>query len=163
MTDLTWPRFLNECHRITKPGGWCLNTELDLQFGNCPHASTYWRWYTDALYASKQIFTSGGLAQSFFPFQEALFADAGFVDIKTHQVTIDFSSGMPKHSLLMPVMCDGFDEVGDFLIRTGVANDEEVMETLHNLVTEARSSSFQCIGCWQHVWGRKANDHQIEP
>jgi ubiquinone/menaquinone biosynthesis C-methylase UbiE len=163
MTSLTWPCFLNECHRITKPGGWCLNTELDLQFYDCPHASTFWKWYTDALYAAGQTFAPGGLAESFFPFQEALFAEAGFVDIRKHQVTINFSSGMPNHSRLMRIMYDGFYQVRDFLTRTGVARGEEVEENLRHLLTEAESSSFRCIGCWQHVWGRRANARKDEP
>lgn len=95
-----WPAFVEECYRITKPGGHIMLTEPEIVIAvDCPAFDRMVRVFVSAFYDMGKGFSRSSLGIS--PMLAKLIGDAGYVDVKRQMYTIDCSPESPYHADLV--------------------------------------------------------------
>lgn len=156
MPRTAWPRFLQECLRITRPGGTIRLTEFDepgrtnsLAFGD---------WCTLIFRATQMAgMTSAPDRRNFgiIPLLGRFLHDAGCQDIGHRAHAIDFSYGTEAYASMYENCVIAFKLVQPFLIKMGVTTPEEAEQKYQQILLEMMEKEF--CGLWYYLtaWGQK--------
>src|SRR5256886_7834491 len=150
-----WPLFVRELARITRPGGFIRLIE-----------SEWWYYSTSPALETlnslviKAIQIQGGYSQTgrftgILPILGNLLRDIGCVNIKVVSHVIDFSYGTEAYEGFRRDASVVFKLFQPFIIRMGVATQEEVDQLYEQMKFEMMKDDFRGLMLPLTVWGEK--------
>jgi ubiquinone/menaquinone biosynthesis C-methylase UbiE len=151
-----WPKLLEECMRITRPGGVIRLTEFDEPATTNSAAFAHWMGLTFRAIQLAGLCTSpDGHNFGITPLLRRFLLDAGCQNIgqKTHM--IDFSQGMPAYESMYTNCEIAFLQVQSLMIKKGVATPEEIEQSYRQMLLEMRSNDFCALWYYLTAWGQK--------
>ncbi len=156
MPKVAWPKLLQECMRITRPGGILRLTEFDTP--GTTNSPAFERWMAMTFRAiQKAGFPSApdGHDYGMTPIVGHLLQNAGCQNIGQMPHVINFSIGMPAHESMYQNCMVAFKLVQPFMIKMGIATPEEADQRYQQMLLEMMSDDF--CGLWYYLttWGQK--------
>lgn len=156
MPQTTWPKLLQECIRITRPGGIIRLTEFDEP--GTTNSLAFARWEALAFRAIQLAgLTSSPDGRNFgiTPLLNHLLQEAGCTNIEQKAHVIDFSSGSEAFESMYENCVVAFNLVQPFLVKMGVTTPEEAEQSYQQMLYEMMQEEF--CGLWYYLttWGQK--------
>ena len=158
MLPEVWPQFLKECYRILKPGGIIRLTEAEWGFVNKPVAEKFSALISRALSLAGQSFLPNGFHLGINTVLSRLTQNAGFQRIGKHPHLIDYSYGTYAHEGFYHDLAVGFHLLMPFLVKTGVATQEELDVLYQQTLAEMQMEDFCAVWYLLTVWGYKPTE-----
>ena len=156
MPTSAWPRLLQECRRITRPGGIVRITEWNEPgITNSPACEELQRRCFHALQLAGRVFAPDGRHFGICQMLAHLLSEAGYQDVQHKAYVIDFSSGTPAHNVWFQNLRVGFTLLLPFLLKHGVTTKEEFDELFQQFLTEILDDHFCGICFFLTTWGQK--------
>lgn len=156
MPKEAWPRLLQECMRILRPGGIIRLTECEMPISNSPALEKLTALFIRALYVAKQSFSPDGRLVAITPVLGRLLHDIGYQDIQTETYGLNFSGGTEGHMHFYKDWKVAFKLAQPFLLKAGVASQEEIDEVYEQMLVEMYPDTFCMIWFLLSAWGKKA-------
>lgn len=150
-----WPKLLQECLRITRPGGVIRLTECEVPITNSLSASRLWTMLAQAFKQAGQSFSPDGRDIGLTPMLGRLLHDAGYVHAQKMAHAIDYSAGTEAHGGFYHDFAVFFKLLQPFLIKCGGTTQEEVDTLYHRALAEMLSEDFCSLWFLLTVWGEK--------
>ncbi len=151
-----WPKLIQECMRITRPGGLIRLTEGE-GFGitNSAALSKLDGMLTKALLVAGQSFSPDGRSIGITPMLGHFLHEAGCQNIQSRAHAIDFSAWTEAHNAWYHHYKISLKLLQPFLIRVGVTTQEEQDELYDQLLMEMLSPDFCAVAFSLTVMGEK--------
>jgi ubiquinone/menaquinone biosynthesis C-methylase UbiE len=156
MLPASWPAFLQECMRITRPGGIIRLTETD-DFGtsNSPALEKMTRMAIRAGQLAGRTFNPEGRNAAVTPMLGRFLRMAGCKNIKKRAHVIDYSSGEEAHDGVYKDLMVAFQLLQPFLTKLGFISQQELEQLYQQVLTEMASHDFCALWYMLTVWGQK--------
>ena len=151
-----WPELMQECMRITRPGGIIRLTEFDV-YGvtNSPACEQLTAWGSRAFKVAGQSFSPDGRGVGLTPMLSRFLRDTGCINIKQAAHAMDFSAGTPEHEAMRQNSMVVFKLMQPFLLKTKVASQEELDVVYQQALEEMMSDDFCGVWFYLSAWGEK--------
>ena len=151
-----WPTLLQECRRITKPGGTIRLTETECwNLGTSLALEQQVGMLTRALMKGGQSFSPSGNIFGITPMLRPLLRDAGCSSIHHMAHAIDYSFGEEVHQAFCKDIVLGTRSMQPFLLSRGVATQEEMDQIQQQLEWDMMQEDFRGIMFILTAWGQK--------
>lgn len=150
-----WPTLLQECHRITQPGGTLQLMEIEGITTNSPALVDYSRFCCQLLYQRGYGFSlDGGMTPQI---GKQLLVQAGYQNTWSNSFTLDFSAGMDSHGPQSQSIESFFVALHPLIIQAKIAPLREFEKTYAALRNDLSSQSFQgslsfCLVCGERAF-----------
>ncbi len=156
MLPASWPAFLQECMRITRPGGIIRLTETD-DFGtsNSPALEKFTKLAVHVGHLAGRTFNPEGRNAAVTPMLGHFLRKAGCKNIKKQANVIDYSSGEEAHDGVYRDLMVAFQLLQPFLTKMGFISQEELEQLYQQVLTEMVSRDFCALWYGITVWGQK--------
>jgi len=156
MLPASWPAFLQECMRVTRPGGIIRLTETD-DFGtsNSPALEKMTKLSIHAGHLAGRTFNPEARGAAVTPMLGHLLRKAGCKNIKKQAHVTDYSSGEEAHDGVYRDLMVAFQLLQPFLTKMGFVRQEEVEQLYRQVMTEMASDDFCALWYLITVWGQK--------
>jgi len=156
MLPASWPVLLQECMRITRPGGIIRLTETD-DFGtsNSPALDKMTRMALRAGQLAGRTFNPEGRNAAVTPMLGRFLRKAGCKNIKKRAHVIDYSSGEEAHDGVYRDLMVALQLLQPFLTKIGFISQEELEQLYQQVLTELVSNDFCALWYLLTVWGQK--------
>ncbi len=155
MLPEAWPRLMQECWRITRPGGTTILTDCEAAITTSPALERLQSLGTQAMKKVGQSFSPDGRNFGITPMLSSFLRDAGFRDVQLKAYVIDFSAGTEAHYGFYQDFMIMLNQGQPFLIKTGMATAEEVEYLQQLALAEMMMEDFRGIWYYLRAWGRK--------
>ena len=155
MPPAAWPTIIQECLRLTRPGGVIRLTETEYGISNAPTFEKFSGMFTNALKLVGQSFSPDGRHIGITPMLGRLLRDAGCRNIRKTAYVIDYSAGEEAHIAVCHDMMVVFKLVQPFLMKMGQTTEEEFDELYQRVLAEMMSNDFCAIWYYLSAWGEK--------
>jgi len=156
MRPATWPKLLQECKRLLRPGGVIILIEGEMPLTTSTAFEHIGRMIAQALKAVGQSFSPDGGHLGITPVLSRLVRDAGFLEIQQTVQGLDMSAGTDLHKdFFYPNFVSAFKLDQPFLIQTGITTQEEIDRLYRQMVDEVNMDDFAAIDYGLVVWGKK--------
>jgi len=156
MTAEAWPNLLQECMRLSRPGGFIRLTECD-DMGTT--SSPAFEKFTAMVYRgfriSRRSFSPEGKSFSITPMLGKFLKDAGYQQIETLAHVIDYSTGAEAHMSMYENWMAALDLLRPFLIKMKVTTPEEIEELYQQALAEMMSNDFRALWYFLSVVGQR--------
>jgi ubiquinone/menaquinone biosynthesis C-methylase UbiE len=158
ITRRTWPLLLQECARITRPGGVLRVSETDrIGLTNSLPFEKYAHYFTHLLAKLEYGFAVDTYTFGMSPMLGKVFQDAGYGDMHMKSYVLDFSYGTAFHPIQLQNIEISFQLLQPRLIEMGIAAQEELESTYEAVIQDLRSETF-CGLCYLFtLWGKYDN------
>ena len=155
MLPASWSAFLQECMRITRPGGIIRLTETD-DFGtsNSPALEKMTRMAIRAGQLAGRTFNPEGRNAAVTPMLGRFLRMAGCKNIKKRAHVIDYSSGEEAHDGVYKDLMVAFQLLQPFLTKLGFISQQELEQLYQQVLTEMASHDFCALWYMLTVWGQ---------
>lgn len=151
-----WPKYIQECLRILRPGGVIRLTEGEWAITTSPaYEKLYFGMFTRAMYLAGQSFSPEGRHLGITPMLGRFLRDAGFQNIEYKPHAIDLSAGTKAREGWFQNIMAFLHEIQPFLIGLGLATQEELDKLYQQALTEITSDDFCAVAYFLTVWGTK--------
>jgi ubiquinone/menaquinone biosynthesis C-methylase UbiE len=152
-----WPRLLQECVRVTRPGGIIHLTEAELSQSNSAAHERFAQLITQALQRAHMSFSPHGQHIGITPMMGRFLRDAGCCNIRRAAYVLDYSFGEESYNQGYQYMVAGCKLVQPFLLAMDVAEEQE-LDRLHHLLQEEMLApefcgSYVFVTAWGEVPG----------
>lgn len=152
----SWPRLLQECYRLTRPGGTFRLTDTDsLGLSNGPAFEHLSALCSRALHLTGYGFSPDGRTFGITPMLERLLHEAGYQNIQQKAHAINFSAGSEPWADFYHNYDILFTLMQPLLLRTQVATQEESDKLYQQAIIEMNADDFCGIWHYLSVWGTK--------
>lgn len=155
MLPEVWPKFVQECKRILRPGGILRLTDLEWGLSNKPAFEKICDQFNQALCKAGQSFSSNGTHMGILPMLRRLASNGGFSNVGQKAHVIDFSYGQDAHEGFYHDLAAAFKLLQPFIQKWGVASSEELDKTYQQALAEMMEESFCGLWILLTVWGYK--------
>jgi ubiquinone/menaquinone biosynthesis C-methylase UbiE len=155
MLPAAWPRLLAECRRLLKPGGVVRLTETEPALTTSPAFETLMSLGSLALKRAGQSFSPDGRHVGITPMLPRLLRQAGFRNVRLRSSTIEWSIGTPAHYSVFKDCMVFLDLLRPFMVRAGVASEEELLRLYQEAVTQMQLDDFSALWTFLTVWGEQ--------
>ena len=155
MLPQKWPKLLQECVRMVRPGGILRLTECEVAITSSPASEQLYGLLTQALKRAGQSFSPDGRTAGITPVLRRLLRDAGCHQLMHAAYAVDFSYGSEVYSGAYEDFQAAFKLIQPFFIRTGVATEEEIAPLYQQALLEMQQPDFCGIWYYLSVWGMK--------
>ncbi|HLJ34077.1 MAG TPA: class I SAM-dependent methyltransferase [Ktedonobacteraceae bacterium] len=156
MLPSAWPKLLQECQRILRPGGFICLTECETGQTNSPAFEKLTRMATQAMFRAGQSFSPDGYHIGILPMLGKLVQDAGYQNIFTKAYAVDFSAGTERYEGFYQDMVALCHLIQPFLLKWEVTTPEEVAELYQQMQVELMLADFRTVWFYMAVCGQKA-------
>ena len=146
-----WPGVVRELARVTRPGGRIILTECD-QTGTTN--SEAYHTYAGRLYEAMRRSGLYAAPSNVTPLLGAFLTEAGCQQIHLRPHVLDFSAGTTANVAMFENLKVGFKLSQPFLIKMGVATQEELDELYDKVLADMLSESFRALWYFLSVDGR---------
>ena len=150
-----WPTLIQECARITRPGGILRLTEAEWGFTNSPAFDTLSSFIGLALYRAGHSFSPHGRTVGTGNILRLLLQQAGYQDIECKAHAVDYSAGTDLHEGNVQDHLLFHKLIQPFFVQMQVATQEELDYLLEQMEAEVQAPDFCAIDYYLTVWGRK--------
>jgi ubiquinone/menaquinone biosynthesis C-methylase UbiE len=155
MLPQKWPRLLQECQRLLRPGGIIRLTECEVAISSSPASEQLYGMLTHALKLAGQSFHPDGRVAGITPVLRRLLRDAGCQHITHTAYAVDFSFGSEAYSSGYEDFQAAFKLIQPFFVRMGVATEDEIESLYQQALLEMQQADFCAIWYYLSVWGMK--------
>ncbi len=150
-----WPKLLQECYRITKPGGYIRLTEGEWPITNAPTVEKFSAMFTNALKIAGTSFSPDGRHIGITPMLSLLLRQAGYNNIMLKPHCIDYSFDTEDHEFAYQNFMVSHELLQPFLIRTKQTTEEEVARLYQQALLEIMAEDYTCLMYLLTARGRK--------
>jgi ubiquinone/menaquinone biosynthesis C-methylase UbiE len=151
-----WPTLLQECFRITKPGGILRLTEGEWAFTNSAALDKLASFTTRGIYQGGHSFSPHGRNIGTANMLRLLIKNAGYEDIACKAHVVDFSAGTELHEGNTQNMLVIYKQLQPFFIQMQLASQEELDDLHAQMETDLQADDFCGLDFFLTVWGRKS-------
>jgi SAM-dependent methyltransferase len=155
MPPAAWPALLQECLRVTRPGGLIRLTEWEYPFTNAAACEKMNGYFTQAFQRAGQSFSPDGRHLCITPMLEPFLRDAGYKNIQQRAFASNFSWGLAAHEAVREINETGYLLIQPFLLKMGVTTQKELTQLYQQAIEEMRSNTFRGIAFYLTVLGEK--------
>ena len=148
-----WPKLMNECARIARPGGVIRLTESEWNLTNSLSYETLHGMTTQALKLAGRSFSPDGRNVGITPMLGSFLQQVQCKNIQHAAYVLDFSAGTAAHRSLYQNLMAFFKLVEPFLLAMGVTTPEEFDVHYHRMLDEIALDTFRAISFILSVWG----------
>lgn len=150
-----WPTLLQECYRLTRPGGLLCLTEAEWGFTNSPALDTLSGFTALAFYRAGHSFSPSGRTIGTTNMFRLLLKQAGYQNIEQKAHVIDFSAGTPIHNSNVRNALTVYRLIEPFFIAMQIATPGELSRLQVQAEEEMQKADFCAIDYYTTAWGRK--------
>jgi ubiquinone/menaquinone biosynthesis C-methylase UbiE len=158
MTPSTWPVLLQECRRITRPGGYLRLTECEEPGTNSKAFETIYGLILQAMKRSGQGYSPDGRRTGITPLLTGFLRQGGYQGIEKMAYALDCSVDTSAYTDFYHNYMVGFRLIEPFLLRMKVTTEEAFESLYQQVLAEMRADSFQAIWFLLSVWGTKLDN-----
>jgi ubiquinone/menaquinone biosynthesis C-methylase UbiE len=157
MPTTAWPGLIQECMRITRPGGIIRLTEFDT-YGttNSPAVEKINEIGLRAFKLAGMSFSPDGRSLGITPMLGRFLRDAGCINIQRKAHAFDFSMGTVAHEAMYNNSQVVFKMSQPFMVKMKVATQEELDMLYRQASGEMMSDDFCGVWFYLSAWGEKA-------
>lgn len=156
MLPAAWPSLVQECMRVTRPGGLIRLTEIDdMGTTTSPAFEKLSEMGRRAFQLAGRTFSPEGLNAGITPRLGKFLRDAGCQNLKMQAHAIDYSAGAEAHANMYQDWRVALKLLQPFLIKMGVTTQEEADRLYNQVLAEMLSNDFCGIGYFLTVCGEK--------
>jgi SAM-dependent methyltransferase len=153
----SWPGLMQELDRITRPGGIIRLTESEWwYYSSSPALENLNALLIRALKAQGESFSQSGRFTGVLPMLGKFLQDLGYTNIEHRSHVIDYSYGTEAYIGFRQDAAANFQLFQPFIIRMGVATQEELSKLYEQMLSEMASESFRGLMFPLTVWGEKS-------
>ncbi|HEU5228423.1 MAG TPA: methyltransferase domain-containing protein [Ktedonobacteraceae bacterium] len=156
MPPPAWPRLVQECMRITRPGGYIRLTECDdMGTTNSPAYKRLMQLSLEAMQKAGRTFVSGGGSVGIVAMLGRFLREAGCQNVQRAAYAIDYSTGERVHAAVCQDIQVASKLSQPFMVNMGVTSNQE-WDTLYlQLIDEMEAETFTGVWMILSVWGEK--------
>jgi ubiquinone/menaquinone biosynthesis C-methylase UbiE len=159
LTAQQWPTLLQECMRITRPGGILRFTEAEWGFTNSPAFDTLQgKIGSLALHRAGHSFSPNARTVGTANMLRWLLQNAGCQNLHYQAHAVDYSSGTEAHDSNIHNMLIFHKLYQPFLVRMQVTTQEELQRLYEQMEEEMQAEDFCAIDFFLTVWGYKGKE-----
>ena len=152
-----WPKLMQEFKRITRPGGTIRLTESEWwYFTSSPALENLNALFIRALKLQGESFTESGRFTGVLPMLGRFLLDAGCASVNYKSHAIDYSFGTEAYEGFRRDAAAVFKLFQPFIVRMGVATQEEVNQLYERMQFEMMKEDFRGIMLPLTAWGVKS-------
>jgi ubiquinone/menaquinone biosynthesis C-methylase UbiE len=151
-----WPQLVQEFRRITRPGGFIRLTESEWWYYTTSPAMENLNAMVIHALKIQGSFSHTGRFTGILPMLGSLLRNAGCVNIQLVSHVIDFSAGTAAYEGFRQDAAVVFKLFQPFIIRMGVATQEEVDRLYEQMLLEMLQEDFRGLMFPLTAWGQKA-------
>lgn len=155
MPPSAWPKLLQECLRIMRPGGLLRLTEGEAPITTSPACEKLNGMVTQALQRAGQSFSPDGRHTGITPMLRLFLQKAGYQNIKEVAYVSNYSARSEAHAGYYENFMVAYKLFQPFLIKAGVTTQEEVEALYHRALTEMQAEDFYALLFLLTVSGQK--------
>jgi ubiquinone/menaquinone biosynthesis C-methylase UbiE len=155
MLASAWPKLIQECMRILRPGGLLRLTENEIGISNSPASEELSNLFTQTMKRTGMSFSPDGRHLGLTPMLPRLLREAGFKNVQKRAYAVDISAGTPNHESHYQNIMIVSKLVQPFLTKLGLISQEKVEELYQQAMIEMMQDSFVCLWYYLTVSGRK--------
>jgi SAM-dependent methyltransferase len=149
-----WPAFLQECRRVTRPGGIIRLTEWEIGFTNKPAMRRLLSIFTQALKLAGRTFSPDGTSVGLINMLAPLLRNAGCQDVQNRAYAVDMSVGTPDSADWFQDGSVAMEMAKPLLLKTGLISEEDFDWSYQEMVAEMFSDDVYSMLLLLTVWGR---------
>lgn len=153
MTPTAWPKLLQECRRLLRPGGILRLTEAEYGLANGRTFERVSALFTTALYKAGQSFSPDGRHIGITPMLGRLLRQGGYQEVNHLAAAIEFSVGTPAHESVYQNMMTLLQLIPPFLLHWEVTTQEEFAALSAQFLDEMRQEDFCGVCYYLTAWG----------
>jgi ubiquinone/menaquinone biosynthesis C-methylase UbiE len=150
-----WPRMLQECRRLLKPGGLVRLTEAEQPLTSSPAYEQICQLLCEAVKKSGRGFSPDGRHFGITPMLARLLRQAGFVDVRLRASVIDWSVGTPAYHTMFRDASALVELIRPFLLQYKVATREELDSLTQEAIAQLQLEDFCALWTLVTAWGRQ--------
>ncbi|MFL5658582.1 MAG: class I SAM-dependent methyltransferase [Ktedonobacteraceae bacterium] len=151
-----WPKLLQECKRLLRPGGILRITEQETILTNSLVFDRWTSWWYQAFQQAGLAFSHPGQQYTGVTIAlKPLLSQGGFVAPQHTAHAIDFSTGTAAHESALEDLTDALKLAVPFLTRLGVATQEQVKEVLEQMQGLVGKEGFCGYWIFLTMWAQK--------
>ncbi len=158
MSKDAWPRLVQECWRVTRPGGFIRLAEFESYISNSAAVEQLNGMIAMSFYKIGRSFSPCGLQFATTPMLGKLLRDAGFQRIQQMPHIVDCSAGTEAYLSQYQNLMTLFKLLQPFFIQARVATQEEAERLYQQALEEMKSPDYRCLGYFLSVWGEKPRE-----
>jgi ubiquinone/menaquinone biosynthesis C-methylase UbiE len=151
-----WPQLVQEFRRITRPGGFIRLTESEWWYFTTSPALENLNAMVIRALKVQGSFSQTGRFTGILPMLGRLLREAGCVNIQLVPHVIDFSAGTKVYQGFRKDAAAVFKLFQPFIIRMGVATQEEMDPLYEQMLREMQQDDFRGLMLPLTAWGEKA-------
>ncbi len=155
MPTQAWPNLVQECLRITRPGGVIRLTEAELWFSNGAVSEKIASMLARAVWLGGKSFSPDGKMSGITLMLGGFLRDAGLTNIQHSASALEYSYGTEAHETWYQNLMIGYQLVAPFLLKMGVTTQEEFDRLYEQIGAEIQDPAFRGMGFFLSVWGTK--------
>src|SRR5579884_1574591 len=153
---MVWPKMLQQCLRINRPGGLIRLTECEMPLTNSPAFELLSSKFVEALHKGGHSFSVDGRHVGITPVLGHLLREAGYQRVRTGGYTIDCSTGTEAYESCTEDFAIAFRMAQPLLVdKLHLMKAEDFEEVYQRLLVEMNSSDFCAVWCLLSAWGEK--------
>jgi ubiquinone/menaquinone biosynthesis C-methylase UbiE len=152
-----WPKFVQECLRIARPGGIVRLTEVEWGFSNKFAYAKLDELFCQAFTRAGQSFSPNGIHLGILPMLRRFVQDAGCENVRKMAHVLEFSSGTESHDSFFHNHASFFKLLQPFIVKWGVATQEELDQLYQQALIDMQADDFCAIWLALTVWGTKTS------
>ena len=149
-----WPTFLQECRRITRPGGIIRLTEWEWGFTNKPATRRLLTLFAQALKRAGRTFSPDGTSIGLINVLGPLLRNAGCQNVQNRAYAVDMSVGTPDSADWFQDGAIAMQMAKPILLKTGIISEEDFDRSYQEMEAEMFSNDVYSMLLLLTVWGR---------
>jgi ubiquinone/menaquinone biosynthesis C-methylase UbiE len=154
LPQTSWPTLLQECVRISRPGGILRLTECEWGFTNSSALEYLHELFTQAFRHAGQSFSPQGHFIGTLHMLGRFLRDAGCQNIQQVAHALDYSAGAPAHQDFVQDFLIAFRLLQPFLLSTAIATLEEIEQAYQQMQQEMSRQDFCGLMILVTAWGQ---------
>jgi SAM-dependent methyltransferase len=141
-----WPSFVQECVRITRPGGIIQLTEGEWEFTNSAACERIADMLTRAMWKDGKSFSPDGKRFGATLMITQFLKESGLINIQRRAYALDYSFGTEAYETSYQNLMMTYSLLSPFLVKMGVTTKEEYDQLCDQASVEMQKSTFR--GLW---------------
>src|SRR2546421_2811274 len=155
MAKEAWPKLMQECLRILRPGGILRLTECESPLSNSFASERLYGMISRSLFAAGRSFSPDGRHDGITPMLGRFLRDAGYQHIQQKAHVLDCSMGMEAYGSFYQDFMIGLKLLQPFMIKMGVTSEEEFEDQYQRALAEMMMNDFNGVWFYLSAWGTK--------
>ena len=151
-----WSALLQECARITRPGGILRLTEAEWGFTNSAALDMLSSFTALGLYRAGHSFSPRGRTIGTANMLRFLLRQAGYEAIEHRAHAVDFSAGTQVHESNVQNLLVVYKQIQPFFAQMQLATEEELQRLYEQMEEDLQTEDFCGIDYYLTVWGHKS-------